>query len=415
MAFDSDVALLGTGVASLVAAARLLAEGKSVLLLNPDWDFFSENSELPLDPLSPLMNRTLTPQKLRKSLPDQVAAELRPNFPGAVEVWSSTAAPSTSGFRDEMAPHVRARSRLWIHADSTSPRPGHWDWESLETVYVEASDAGMSPQLSDGLVAIRKFPGIAKRVPEIDEVYRGLTVPKICDVDVTRYRNGLLEFVRERLGPERVLCAASQIDITPDGVRFHWQGSARTARLREGLLCFWTPRMTPWILAQAKRAEVQPRLPQGVRIWEEWSVLSRDALDPSIVGVFEDLVVWASLEGAPVNDPRKPYEQLSVLRPGPRISLEEFQSNVASSSLASQESFRSLARLCLDFLRWDHFRVRSMRPRSILDWGDTVTAPWRLGGDLSRAFVVGGCDGPLVEVVRAARAACVPMLSGGIP
>ena len=36
MPFDSDVALLGTGVAPLVAANHLLAQGKSVLLLNPD-------------------------------------------------------------------------------------------------------------------------------------------------------------------------------------------------------------------------------------------------------------------------------------------------------------------------------------------------------------------------------------------
>ncbi len=51
MTFDSDVALFGTGVAPLVAANHLLVQGKSVLLLNPDWDFFLEDSELPLDPM----------------------------------------------------------------------------------------------------------------------------------------------------------------------------------------------------------------------------------------------------------------------------------------------------------------------------------------------------------------------------
>ena len=37
---DSDVVLLGNGVASLVAANHLVSQGYSVLLLNPDDDFF---------------------------------------------------------------------------------------------------------------------------------------------------------------------------------------------------------------------------------------------------------------------------------------------------------------------------------------------------------------------------------------
>lgn len=404
MAFDSDVALLGTGVAPLVAAARLLAEGKSVLLLNPDWDFFGENSELALDPLSPLVSRKLTPQRLSKSLPERVAADLRPDFPGAVEVWSG---PGASGFRDEQAPHVRARSRLFMQTDSAAGREGHWDREALEAMYVEASDAGMGPQLSEGLVAIRRFPGVAKKVPEVEEVYRGVTVPKLCDVDVTRYRNGLLEFIRERLGPERVLCAASQIELIPEGIRFYWNGSPRTARLSEGLLCFWTPRLSQWVFSQAKRAEVQPSpksLPRGVRVWEEWSLVSREPVDPSIVGSFEDLVVWAEVEGAPKAGDIS--ERLAVLKPGPSVKLEEFQSGSLAPSQASQDSFRSIARLCLGFLKWDHFRVRALRPRAILDWGDSAPEPWRLGRELSRAFVVGGCDGPLHEVVSTARKAC---------
>jgi predicted oxidoreductase len=38
--FDSDFALIGTGVAPLVAASSLISQGKSVLVLNPDFFFF---------------------------------------------------------------------------------------------------------------------------------------------------------------------------------------------------------------------------------------------------------------------------------------------------------------------------------------------------------------------------------------
>ena len=51
---DSDVALIGTGIAPLIAAAHLISQGKRVLVLNPDFDFFLEDSELPLDPMLPL-------------------------------------------------------------------------------------------------------------------------------------------------------------------------------------------------------------------------------------------------------------------------------------------------------------------------------------------------------------------------
>lgn len=406
--FDADVALVGTGLAPLVAAARLMAEGRSVLLLNPEWDFFGESSELPLDPLCSATTSRLSPQRLSRSLPDSLASTLRPDFPGAIELWSS---PGAGGFRDELAPHIRARSRVWIQSESTPQRAGFWDWEQLEAMYVEASDASMTPQLADGLVAIRKFPGVAGKVPELKEVYRAVQVPRLCDVDVARYQNGLLEFVRERLGPERVLCASSQMDLIPEGIRFHWNGGGRTARLSEGVLCFWTPRLTQWVQGQAKRAEVRPPSLRGVRVWEEWSVASRESLDPSLAGNFEDLVAWADIEGAPRANAFN--DRLNILRPGPSMPLESLLSGSAPPTQASQDSFKALSRLCLGFLRWDYFTVRALRARVLMDWGDEVPPPWRMGGELSRAFVVPGSDGPVMDVVRNARAACDLLLGGG--
>src|SRR3954454_2505190 len=107
MPLDSDVALLGTGVAPLIAAQHLLTQGKTVLLLNPDWDFFLEDSELPLDPM---FHGKVTIDRLRRSGPEHALAELRPEFPGAVEFW---AGKSEVGFHDPEAPHVRQRARLW--------------------------------------------------------------------------------------------------------------------------------------------------------------------------------------------------------------------------------------------------------------------------------------------------------------
>jgi hypothetical protein len=401
MPFDSDVAVLGTGVAALVAANRLLGEGKSVLLLNPDHDFFREDSELPLDPL--WAPGGLSAERLVKSAPEYALEELRPHFPGAIELWPS---PPAEGFHDRFAPHVRSRARLWMHV---GPATSLMSWQELEALYVESSDAGLKPQIIEGLPALLKFPGFsgrgAARAGDEEAPARGMLLPKVCDVDVTRYRNGILEYTRDRLPPDRIVNAVSQIELIPDGVRFHAGGHPGTARLKQGMLIFWTPRLTSWLLGQARKLGVTPRKPRGVRLWEEWLLNSREALDPSIVGMFEDMAVWADAEGAPpAESSAERLHRLAVLRPGKLVPIESSAYDPQwELAWASTDSFKSLARLCHEFLSWDRFSVRAMRPRGIFEF-DGLT-PWRLGED-GDAWVVPGGDGPIVEVVRNARLAC---------
>ncbi len=396
MPFDSDVALLGTGLGPLIAASHFLAQGKSVLLLNPDRDYFLEDSELPLDPLLPLQGAAgLGAHRIARSLPENALETLRPYFPGALEFWSGETG-SAAGFHDPEAPHLRSRARLW------TPFVG----EELEALYVEASDLDLHPQILDGLRTSTRFPGMGR--PR--ETGRGLWIPRLCDLDVSRYRNGVLEFVRERVGPDRVICEAGQVELMPGGARFHSQGAAHTARVRDGILVFWTPRMSAWVLGQAHRSEVTPVAPGGARLWEQWKVFSRDALDPSVAGNFDGgLTVWADVEGAP-NPNRQGLNRLSILRAGPRVGLEEAASPHGGTSWASEDSFSALSALCHDFLRWDRFSVLSLAPRTIFEWDQPV--PWSLSRTDDRVQVVSGCDGPVVEVVRNSRDACLELEKG---
>jgi hypothetical protein len=395
--FDSDVALIGTGLAPLIAARQLLAQGKTVLVLNPDFDFFLEDSELGLDPLLPFNQASLDPRRLAANLPDQVLAQLRPSFPGAVESWSG--ALESEGFHDERAPHVRQRSRLWITSD-TGPSSDE-EWSLLEDAYVGFSDADLNPKILDGIQAARRFPGCSATFGG----FRGLLLPKLCEVDVSRYRNGVLEFVRERLGQDRFVLSAGQIEMMPGGLRFYARGKAVTARIHEQVLVFHTPRMTSWIVAQSKRAEVVPRLPQGIRLWEQWSILSRDDLDPEVIGTYSNLVVWAEVEGSPSS--AGILNGLAVLRAGPVVSLQgKYPLDATSiSNWLSHDSLTSLSSLCYDFLKWNRFSVRSMKPRSIFEWGDLdhwvfKEADSNMG---PKVKIVTRCDGPVFEVVRVAQ------------
>jgi hypothetical protein len=387
--YDSDFALIGTGVAPLVAASYLLSQGKSVLVLNPDFDFFLEDSEMQLDPLLPLTSTSLEPGRLAANSPEKVQAELRPFFPGAVESW----APGTesSGFHDVDAPHVRQRSRLWITSDIGMG--SNEEWELLENAYVNFSDAGLNPKILDGIQAAKRFPGFSGT----SGGFRGLLLPKFCEVDVSRYRNGILEFVRERLGQERFIMPATQIELMPGGVRFHQAGRACTAKIKEKVLVFHTPKLTSWILNQSKKFEVTPELPLGVRLWEQWSIVSRDDLDPDVIGTFSNLVVWAEAEGAPSDS----LNRLSVLRAGRLTPAGTSQGVPLMSEWISPESLGAVSALCYDFLKWSRFSVRSMKPRSVLEWKGNQD--WTLKGTEPEVKVVTRCDGALFDVVRVAK------------
>ena len=413
----ADVAILGTGVAALAAANRLAAEGKSVLLLNPDRDFFGEDSELPLDPLWPVTTETLDPKRLLRNSPEKAFEELRPDFPGSLEQWfageSHSASRNAKGqraYRDPLAPHVRARSRLWLRTTRSK------DWDAIERLYLESSDAGLRPRLLEGVLALKKFPGVSARAVS-GEDRRGLLIPRMVDVDVTRYRVGLLEYVREKLGPRGIVSGASQVELAPDGIRYYEGRTPHTTRIREGVLVFWTPRLNVWVLSQAKRAEVQPLRPRGVRLWEEWSLVSRERLDPGIVGMIGDMAVWAEVEGSPEDEKfgSDAMDRLIVLRPGPLVPVEAFPHAGASSpwgmNWASSESFRDLMSLCQDLMKWEKFSIRSMRPRAIFEWGPEQDGlrSWVLSESAPSVQVIGGCDGPLTDVITTARLACERM------
>lgn len=410
-----DVAVVGTGVAALAAANRLHSAGKAVLLLNPDRDFFGEDSELPLDPFFPLPPGQASRKRLLASSQEQALQALSPDFPGALESWFADGrARGAAGFHDPLAPHVRSRSRLWL------TRRRSKDWEALERLYLEASEAGLNPQLIDGGSAVARLPGFSARQAQriFDEGseggLRGILVPRLSDVDVSRYRNGLLEYVRERLGPESILSGVSRIELIPEGVRFHQGRTPSTARIGDSTKVFWTPRMSPWVLGQAKRSGARPLLPKGVRLWEEWVLVSRERLDPGVVGAFSGMAVWAEIEGAPsaASGSRSDQDRLVVLMPGALVAAENFpQSGPSSawgSNWASSESFTELMRLCGELLMWDKFSIRSMRPRAIFEWsGDSPGArTWTMPSGGPEVTVIGGADGPLADVLRVARLAC---------
>lgn len=391
MQLNRDVALIGTGLAPLIAAASLISQGRSVLVLNPDSDFFLEDSELPLDPLAfgHDSQRRFDIARLKRSLPESVLETLRPDFPGAVELWSSSSSVSASDaspsgrVRDvQDAPFVRARSRLMVSGLGPDPV---WKWSELEDQYLKLSDAGLRPQILEGLQAVRKFPGMAA----LSEEYRALSIPKLCDVDVSRYRLGMLEFIKERLGSEGMISSAHPIERTVDGLRFRSDGKSRVARIHEATYVFWTPLLSSWIRDQFRDASsaVKP-VEVKTQSWEQWTLLSRDPINPAFAGHYQELLVWGEEQGMPQGS----SHALSVLR-------------ACQAGWVSDDALKSLSRLCSDFLGWDRFSVRALRTRSLMDWSSVPEArtSWTLDNQMPPLHVIPRSDGAVFDVVRAAR------------
>lgn len=384
----TDYLLIGTGVAPLLAAQRLIARGDSVVILNPDSDFFLENSELPLDPFSFESADTDLTKRFSNNLPEQVYKDLLPEFPGALEMWKEEQEGSVnSGFQVESAPWIRSRYRLWVAADKSKRRM------HLENLYLRSLDLGWKPKWLEGVALAKRFPGFSSRNLESRglESWSGFLGPRFGDVDVSRYRTGILEYLREKLGRENIVNSAHILDIDQKGVRFQRsEGLPTTIEVSRAVLYFWTPKLERKIEQNLEKyaprmiAEFQSAVAR--QLWEEWDLLSRDPVNPYVVAHLGSTRIWSYGEGAP---PVGGWNRIKVMR------------KETSDSLLGEQSFQELSKMIFDFMGWDRFTVRNMSPRIFYRWNQT--SPLEYDSDGVRTLVVKACDGPIHWIANQVR------------
>ena len=389
MKLKVDYLLVGTGAAPLLAAQRLISRGDTVAILNPDPDFFLENSELPLDLFSFESKDTDLTRRFSNNLPEQVYRDLSPEFPGALEMSKETDDVLAPAYRVESAPWIRSRHRLWVAAEKSQRRM------HLENLYLRSLDLGWKPQWLEGVALAKRFPGFSARNLEGRDIenWVGFMGPNFGDIDVARYRTGLLEYVREKLGRENIHTSAHILDIDRKGVRFQGtQGLPSTIEVNHAVLYFWTPK-----LERSLRQNLEKYYPRGLgdfensvskQFWEEWDLLSRDAVNPYLVAHLGRIRIWAHGEGMP---PPQGWNRIKVMR------------KETSDALLGEESFQDISKLIFDFMGWDRFTVRSMSPRVFYRWNKTT--PIEYDSDGIRSLVIQACDGPLHWIANQVRKA----------
>ncbi len=387
MKLKVDYLLVGTGAAPLLAAQRLMTRGDTVALLNPDRDFFLENSELPLDLFSFESLDTDLTRRFSNNLPEQVYQDLIPEFPGALEMAKETDSSSGTPYRVESAPWIRSRHRLWIAADR-SKRRAH-----LENLYLRSLDLGWKPQWLEGVALAKRFPGFSPRHLESRDMenWAGFVGPKFGDIDVARYRTGLLEYVREKLGRENIHTGAHILGVDRKGVRFQTaQGLPSTIEVNNAVLHFWTPK-----LERSLRQNLEKHFPRGLagfdatvskQFWEEWDLISRDPVNPYLVAHLGRIRIWAHGEGLP---PPEGWNRIKVMR------------KEDSDKMLGEESFQDIEKLFFQFMGWNRITVRGMSPRVFYRWNKT--SPIEYDSDGVRSLVIPACDGPLHWIANQVR------------
>lgn len=385
-----DYLLVGTGIAPLLAAQRLANRGESVAIFNPDPDFFLENCELPLDLLGFESTNADLSKRFANNLPEQLYRDLIPEFPGAIEMWKEEDEHrDTKDYQVASAPWIRYRHRLWVVPERSV------GVDRIENLYLRALDLGWKPKWLEGVSLAKRFPGFSSKNLESRglEGWVGFTGPRFGDIDVARYRTGLLEFVRERLGRENILTSAHILDIDTKGVRFQLAtGLPATMEVGRAVLHFWTPKMERNLRQNIEKYQPRliPEFDQSVekQLWEEWDILSRDPVNPYVVAHMDRIRVWSHGEGVP---PVGGWNQIKVMR------------REQSSAMLGEAGFQDLSKMIFQLLGWDRFTVRGMSPRTLYRWNSTQ--PLEYDSDGIRTLVIKACDGPLHWIAQQVRQA----------
>lgn len=389
MRLKVDYLLVGTGVAPLLAAQRLTGRGETVAIINPDADFFLEKSELPLDLLSFESTNTDLVQRFSNNDPVTVYKDLIPEFPGALEMSREEGEHLPSEFQVQSAPWIRFRHRLWIAPTRSK------GLDKIESLYLQSLDLGFKPKWLEGVSLAKRFPGFsARRLEERDvDSWAGFLGPRFGDIDVVRYRTGMLEFVREKLGREKILTSTHVVDITKRGVMVQGpHGPPALIEVDHAVLQFWTPKMERPLRQGLEKHAVRllSEFDEAVKreLWEEWDLISRDPVNPFVVAHFESMRVWSFGEGPP---PAGGYSRIKIMR------------KESSTSLLGNQSFQEVFKLVFGFMGWERFTVRSMSPRVFYRWKSTT--PLEYDSDGIKTLIIQGCDGPLHWIARQVRKA----------
>lgn len=313
---EVDYVLVGTGLSTLLSLKLILDQGGTAILLNPEREFFSENSELDFSPVFELEQRSfLSAENFRRLQSEVVFEELSPHFPGPFN------------------PLIKNRRLVWMG------KRGDPEWEQLELSSVQGFVEGAKVKERDLTELENVFPGLDGR-------FRGYELGKYSEVDSASYREGLLQFLSQKYSGSLLLAGVGSIRFSGKSIRFFAEGKLQQVRIKKSMIVCWTPRLSPWIAREFQKNSGRSAL------WEDWLIHTRAPVDPTMVVFLEGF--WIRPQGDRIC--------VSTMR---RVPAQDTQ-----RELFNEESFSRLRKLCHYYFNWTSIRLREYRHRSLLKGAD---------------------------------------------
>lgn len=358
MSLDTELVLIGTGLAPLLAAFRLRSRYAKIWILNPHFDFFLEDSELPFNPDWPLG------QGRDDDSFEEMFQLLQSYYPGSL---AATARPSPDG-----APQIRARRKVVIQGKNLDL------WTNYEHAFVKRYSE-LKPQSSEGLLALKHFPGVNLSKIAAPDRFAGLQFTRFGEIDIESYRAGILEFMRDQANVE-ILTNVHPIEFRSDGILFRLDERTRSIGAPAQVAVFWTSGIQFWLDQLFRKFDLGTAPIRKSHSYEEWQLISKNEIDAENLGLIDDAWVWAVPE-------RGGAHAVHILR------------KTAEKEPFGEASFRAVRKLVDGFLHWDSMTIRQLRHRETFEPASSML-PSILQSQPYKIELIPNSDGPVSRVAR---------------
>lgn len=339
---EYDCVVIGTGLAPLASAKKLIENGKSVLVLNPDQEFFNENTELPFNPILLNLDDVNLEEKIINQKSEQLFNLLNPEYPGSVDIWPE----SKLGFYDRQVPRIFSRERVWVTQKNENNQ------KLLSKNF----------KLIDGIKVAYLIPGASPQKLKNSDSLFGVYTQNYADVEVDKYQIGFLRYINEKLSKKDIHYGVWSIDFTKNGLHFHTKDGRFSVLVKGSVHIFWTPRLMSLLSSFLKKHSKEFIDPLGRRPYVQWTLKSKEKINPKYSAVIKNAFLLAKITDDSDENALSLFIKESYLETDYRKAKETL--------FCGEGTFKKTAQLLEEFLGWQKFTLSNLKVFYCTEWTD---------------------------------------------
>jgi hypothetical protein len=248
-------------------------QGLTVLVLNPDRDFFRERLEDGFESFLPLQIGVLQIERARQAQYEEALSQIRNFYPGPVV---STKPQAQKAPWDPDGLRVDQESVCFFQNTDHLGRLKYSDqWQLIEEFGLALSEDERRVQDVRGISASLWMPGLspsyAARQEKEGVDYAGLTLQDCYSIPVSSFQWGLRDFILERLGNESVITQVQDFSWKNQTLLFRADSDIQYQVSFEALEVFLSDRTAHWCEQLLKESSERRKRGHGKNLLKEFS------------------------------------------------------------------------------------------------------------------------------------------------